>query len=127
MELAIIKVSKYRDLIRATAKQIKVEKRAVGHFRSYIQAANQVLLQQKEQTKTKKILADQGVIVNGSIAEQPFIKPQIWQPATIAPDFFQRIFLDTGVQLTPRVLENPLVLLQLDRGRKIYWQSKAEN
>ena len=127
MELAIIKVSKYRDLIRATAKQIKVEKRAVGHFRSYIQAANQVLLQQKEQTKTKKILADQGVIVNGSIEEQPFIKAQIWQPATIAPDFFQRIFLDTGVQLTPRVLENPLVLLQLDRGRKIYWQSKAEN
>ena len=127
LEQAIIKVSKYRDLIRTAAKHIKVEKRAVGHFRSYIQAANQVLLQQKEQTKTKKILAEQGVIVNGSIAEQLFIKAQIWQPATIAPEFFQRIFLDTGVELTPTVLENPLILQELDRGRKIYWQSKSEN
>ena len=66
-------------------------------------------------------------MVAGSIEEQPFIVAQIWQPATIAPEFFQRIFLDTGVQLTPQVLNNPLMLQQLDRGRKIYWQSKSEN
>ena len=126
LERAISKVSKYRDLIRATAKQLLVERIALRDFKYYLQRANQVLFEQKNQTKTKRTLAGQRVKLNGSIENQPLIVAQVWQPAAVDSEFFQTIFSDTGVRLTPKIFDNPVMLKQLDLSRKHYWETQAK-
>ncbi len=125
LERAITKASKYRDLIRAAAKQIQTEAKVIASVQHHIKSANNFFSDQKKQTKLKRSLLQKEVIIQRPLDDSPMVVLQNWSPATVAPEFFQRIFIDTGVQLTPKVFTNPFLLHQLDIGRKRFWQTQV--